>query len=106
VKPIHKDGDKANFSNYRPIAFLPIVSKVFEHVILDRHTHHLTRNNVINNFQFGFVAKFNTEIAVLHLLSNIFENIEKINGKQDLCQDFGLSVPDSRCGKKMIMNSF
>jgi hypothetical protein len=25
-------------------------------------------------------------------------NSKNINGKQDLCQDFGSSVPDSRCG--------
>jgi hypothetical protein len=29
-----------------------------------------------------------------------------INGKQHLCRDFSSSVPDSRSGRKMMMNSF
>jgi hypothetical protein len=77
VKPIHKDSDKKNVSNYRPIAILPIVSKVFEHVMLDRLTKHLSKNKVVNDYQFGFVAKSNTEIAVIHLLSNVYKNIEE-----------------------------
>jgi hypothetical protein len=28
---------------------------------------------------------------------------QNINGKQDLCQDFGSSVPDSRCGRKIYV---
>jgi hypothetical protein len=29
-------------------------------------------------------------------------NVKNINGKQDLCQDFGSSVPDSRCGNSFF----
>jgi hypothetical protein len=29
--------------------------------------------------------------------------IKNINAKQDLCQDFGSSVPDSRCGRKIYV---
>jgi hypothetical protein len=32
------------------------------------------------------------------LLLVIKEKAKQKNGKQDLCQDFGSSVPDSRCG--------
>ena len=35
------------------------------------------RNEFINEAQFGFVSNSNTETAVLHLLSSIYNNIEK-----------------------------
>lgn len=76
VKPLFKAGDKTNVNNYRPIAILPIISKVFEYVLLNRLTDHLKNNNIINDYQFGFVAKSNTETAVLHLLSKVYSNIE------------------------------
>jgi hypothetical protein len=31
---------------------------------------------------------------------------ENINGKQHLCRDFCSSVPYSRCGRKIMLNSF
>lgn len=77
VKPIFKEGDKEATTNYRPIAILPILSKVFEYAILSRLSEHLASNNVLNQYQFGFVTKCNTEVAVLHLLSSIYNNIEK-----------------------------
>lgn len=76
VKPIFKGGDKESASNYRPIAILPIFSKVFESVILSRFVDHLTENKILNDYQFGFVSKSNTEVAVLHLLSSIYKNLE------------------------------
>lgn len=76
VKPLHKSGDKTNVNNYRPIAIAPILSKVFEAVFLSRWQKHLTKNNILNESQFGFVEKSNTEIALVHLMSDIYSNIE------------------------------
>ena len=36
VKPVHKRRDKAQFGNYRPIALLPPLSKIFERVMLKK----------------------------------------------------------------------
>jgi hypothetical protein len=38
-----------------------------------------------------------TEFPILIQIQKSSET-ENINGKQHLCQDFGSSVPDSRCG--------
>ena len=35
VKPLHKSGDKTQFGNYRPIALLPSLPKIFERVMFD-----------------------------------------------------------------------
>ena len=36
VTPIFKDGDKIEKSNYRPISFLPVISRLFEKLVLTR----------------------------------------------------------------------
>ena len=36
VKPLFKKGSKTDPPNYRPISLLPLLSKVFERVVLDR----------------------------------------------------------------------
>ena len=36
VKPLFKKGSKTDPSNYRPISLLPLLSKVFERVVLDQ----------------------------------------------------------------------
>ena len=36
VKPLFKKGSRTDSSNYRPISLLPLLSKVFERVVLDQ----------------------------------------------------------------------
>lgn len=77
VKPLHKGGNKQDPSNYRPIAILPIAGKIFEYVMVDRWHEHLLNNNIVNDSQFGFVDASNTETATVHLLSSVYNSIEK-----------------------------
>jgi hypothetical protein len=76
VKPIFKNGDKTDLTNYRPIAMIPIVSKIVEYVLQDRLKTHLKNNNLMSDHQFGFTTRSNTEIAVIHLISQIYQNID------------------------------
>ena len=54
VKPLHKKGDKSEFSNYRPISLLTSFSKIIEKIIYKRLYCHLSSNNILVNNQFGF----------------------------------------------------
>jgi exonuclease III len=76
ITPVFKDGDKQNVSNYRPIAVLPILSKIFETIIKNRLTQFLSNNNLIHSNQYGFQKNSSTSAAVVNLMSGIIGNLD------------------------------
>ena len=70
VVPIHKQGDKANPSNYRPISLLPIISKVLEQHIANKLRSLLS----ISDQQWGFMPGRSTTGAIL---SAMHEHLDK-----------------------------
>jgi len=72
--PIFKKGDKNNLNNYRPIALLPVLSKVLEKVINQQITNKLDELHLIDDNQYGFRTGHSTEDAVLKFIDYI-ENI-------------------------------
>ena len=54
VIPLYKKDDNTNMSNYRPIALLPSISKIFEKVILLQLIKYLDEKNFICEKQYGF----------------------------------------------------
>ena len=57
ICPIHKNGDKDLFANYRPISILPSFSKIFEKAVYNRLLQFLDRNLTLVNNQYGFRKK-------------------------------------------------
>jgi hypothetical protein len=57
------EGDKTEFSNYRPISLLASFSKIIEKIIYKRLYCHLINNNILVNEQFGFREKLSTKMA-------------------------------------------
>ena len=53
VVPIFKSGDKALFSNDRPISVLPCFSKILERIIYNRIINYLNDFNVLCDNQYG-----------------------------------------------------
>ena len=53
VKPLFKEGNDLDPSNYRPISLLPVVGKIFERVIHNRMNHYLAKYQLLQNCQFG-----------------------------------------------------
>ena len=56
-------------ASYRPISLLPIISKLFERVLLHRLKPYLATNNIIPNHQFGFREGHST-IEQVHRVYN------------------------------------
>ena len=51
---VPKKGDRANPSNYRPIALTLAVAKVFETLLNSHFIRHLESNNLLSDHQYGF----------------------------------------------------
>ena len=48
VIPLYKAKDQTILSNYRPIALLPSISKIFEYVLLEQITNYFLDNNMLS----------------------------------------------------------
>ena len=63
AKPLFKRGDVSQLNNYRPISFLPTISKVFERIIYSQLYAYFNENNLLTEQQYGFRAQHSTELA-------------------------------------------
>ena len=77
VTPIHKNGDRNNFSNYRPISVLPVFSKIFERLVYNRLYSYITHHGLLHSSQFGFRKKYSSYMAVLDVYNNIVTSLDK-----------------------------
>lgn len=69
IVPVHKRGDPAIVSNYRPISLLSNVNKIFESMMLCRLQSFLSSCGLLSGEQHGFKAGFGTETALLRFVS-------------------------------------
>jgi hypothetical protein len=74
VKPLFKNGEKNNPSNYRPISLLTSFSKIIEKIIYRRLYQHISVNNILTNEQFGFRPQSSTTKAFFTLIIEILED--------------------------------
>ena len=70
VKPIFKKGDKHIAGNYRPVSLTSIICKIFETFIRDALCSHLTTNNLLSPFQYGFCKGRSCVTQLLATLSD------------------------------------
>jgi hypothetical protein len=71
---IPKPGKQLNeVTSYRPISLLPVVSKLFEKLVLKRLKIIIERKDIIPMHQFGFREKQST-IEQVHRLTDVIEN--------------------------------
>jgi hypothetical protein len=76
IKPMYNKVDKTQITNYRPISFFPLFSKIFEKVLCIRLYIHLSSNNVMVKEQFGFRCNTSTEMAIyIHQLTTSFHPV-------------------------------
>ena len=66
---VYKKGHKQNFSNYRPITILFIISRLFEKVV---GSSYLTDNELISSCQHGFIRGRSCETALVDLSTSLF----------------------------------
>jgi len=77
LKPLFKKGSKTEPKNYRPISLLPLISKIFEKVVLDQTQNFLNENKVLYNYQSGFRSSRSTAFALSYLNNKILQGFDK-----------------------------
>ena len=81
IIPIYKSGAKTDKNNYRPIALLPTISKVFEKLIHKRVTSFLKQFDLLYHDQYGFQSKKSTTDAILKFTDKCYD---ALNNKKAL----------------------
>jgi hypothetical protein len=96
VLMILKPGKPPNkVGSYRPISLLPIMSKLFEKLLLIRLKSVITKKNLIPDHQFGFRNQHST----IEQVQRIIEAIEQaIEGKKDMYSSISGCVSGLRQG--------
>ena len=79
IVPIHKSEDKLQVTNYRPISILPFFSKIFERLMYNRLLKYLTQKSILVQNQYGFREKHSTYMALLNLVGDISDQLDKKN---------------------------
>ena len=81
IVPIFKKGSKTDPANYRGISLIPILSKVFSKILLDRLQFWSDANNVIHQEQAGFRKGFRTTDNVFILDTIINKYLSQKRGR-------------------------
>ena len=76
VVPIHKTGDRARASNYRPISLLPVMSNIAERVVCSQLSHYLNQNHLQSDCQFAYRSGHSTEDALLEAIAWSVDKID------------------------------
>ena len=71
VLSLFKNGNKYIASNYRPIALLSCVGKVFERIVFKYIYNYMLEHNIVYKFQSGFVSNHSTSHQLIELYHNI-----------------------------------
>ena len=88
VTPIFKTGDKQDISNFRPISILPIISKIYEKVVLIQILSFINKFKLLHNNQYGFRPNRSTTQAILDNLQFIYNNLDAGNTVLSIFLDF------------------
>jgi len=103
LTPIFKKGNIDKPENYRPIAGLHNLSKIFERLMLNRITNFASINNLLPDCQYGFRPKYSTKDAVLSLLFKIEQNLCK--NLKTCCIFLDLSKAFDKVNHALLLNT-
>ena len=71
VIPIYKSGDQEDFSNYKPISFLPVLGKAIEQVLYASLLAYIDKFDLLDENQFGFRREHKTVDALASVIQQI-----------------------------------
>lgn len=88
ITPIFKSGQLNDLNNYRPIAVLSVISKIFDKCIHTQVLHYFLSNEYFSTKQYGFLPGKGCDLAVFEHVNKIVENIEDLKYCAGIYIDF------------------
>ncbi|KAL1446424.1 hypothetical protein WDU94_005680 [Cyamophila willieti] len=88
ISPIYKRGKKNDCGNYRPIAVLPCIEKIFEKYVNNTLTTYIEENNLLNENQYGFRKGKST----VTLLNRFTEELNEALENNKVCLTLSLDL--------------
>ena len=76
IRPIFKEGDTNNIRNYRPIAILPTLSKIFERAATDQLVKFLEENNILSPCQHAYRKQHSTITCLVEAVNHIHRSLD------------------------------
>ena len=76
ITPVYKKKERNLISNYRPVAVLTNLCKVFESIIFDRLSSFFQKKEILSQNQYGFRKHRSTELAVFTLLDRLLPALD------------------------------
>lgn len=76
IKPMFKKGDRQDPSNYRPIALIPVFSKIFEKILHTSIYSFLETNKILIDEQYGFRKNKSVNAAIYALVEHVLINMD------------------------------
>ena len=75
IIPLHKKEDLLNPKNYRPVAIIPIFSKVLERVIFNQMIKYLADNKLLHPNHHAYRADHNTTTALIQMYDVLLQSL-------------------------------
>lgn len=76
VIPLYKEGDRKQFTNYRPVSLLSQFSKILEKLFALRLDKFIDKYDLLTECQYGFRANRTTSMALIDLIEKITSAID------------------------------
>lgn len=87
VIPIPKGGDLDDPNNFRPIALIPVLSRIYESILREQLYSYFESGGLFSTHQFGFREGKSTTQAVLKMLEDVVDSFEKKEYMRVVCCD-------------------
>ena len=77
VIPLLKKDDPLNPKNYRPVALLPVMSKILEHVVFKQVVEYVEGNGLLHPSHHGSRSRHSTSTAIIEMYDTWIDSIER-----------------------------
>ena len=101
IIPLFKKDDPLQPKNYRPVALLPILSKILERVVFKQVVSYLTENNLIHPSHHGSRSGHSTTTAIIEMYDKWIQGVE--NNEMSAVMMLDLSAAFDLVNHKLLL---